>query len=234
MTGSRRLWSAITQPKGCGHKHCVRVNMESLFHEGKARKQKALGDSLKGSGRTMTVLRSVALFLISAHIIFLWTSSSSFAERVPTKIIVRVVAKDSKVIGSGVGGAFVRITNLETGEVLAEGKQEGGTGDTDRIMVRPRRRGEIIYGTSGAAFFQAEIPLDRPTQVEICTEAPLAYPHSIQKGSKTLTLIPGKHVLGEGVILELDGLIVTIVNPSPKEVLRKGEELTIKAEVRML
>jgi hypothetical protein len=182
----------------------------------------------------MTIRRFGLFFLILAHIIFLFTSPSYSAEKVPTKIIVRVVAKDSKVIGSGVGGAFVRIRNLETGEILAQGKQEGGTGDTESIMVRPRKRGEVIYGTSGSASFQAEIPLDRPTQIEIYTEAPLAYPQSIQKGSKTLTLIPGKHILGEGVIIELDGLIVHILNPSPKEVLKKGEELTIKAEVRML
>ena len=180
------------------------------------------------------ISRLVLLFLVSAYIIFLLTSPSFAIEKVPTKIIVRVVAKDSKVIGSGVGGAFVRIKNLETGEILAQGKQEGGTGDTERIMVRPRRRGEPIYGTSGAASFQAEIELDRPTQVEIHSEAPLAYPHAIQKGLKTVTLIPGKDILGEGVIIELDGLIVNILNPSPKEVLKKGEELTIKAEVRML
>jgi hypothetical protein len=179
-------------------------------------------------------LKFTRFFLILIITIFSFALPSFSAEKVPTKIIVRVVAKDSKVIGSGVGGAFVRIRNLETGEILAQGKQEGGTGDTERIMVRPRQRGEIIYGTSGAASFQAEIALDRPTQVEIYTEAPLAYPQSIQKGSKTLTLIPGKHILGEGVIIELDGLIVNILNPSPKEVLKKGEEVTIKAEVRML
>jgi uncharacterized protein (DUF58 family) len=186
------------------------------------------------SKRTITISRFALLLVVSVHSIFLLTSSSFAAEKVPTKIVVRVVAKDSKVIGSGVGGAFVRIKNLETGELLSQGKQEGGTGDTERIMVRPRRRGETIYGTSGAASFQTEISLDRPTQVEVYTEAPLAYPQSIQKGSKTLTLIPGKHILGEGVIIELEGLIVNIVNPSAKEVLRKGEELTIKAEVRML
>ncbi|MCJ7745404.1 MAG: hypothetical protein MUP40_03840 [Actinobacteria bacterium] len=186
------------------------------------------------SERTNTILRFVLLFLISTHIIFLLTSPSFSAEKIPTKIIVRVVAKDSKVIGSGVGGAFVRIKNLETGEILAQGKQEGGTGDTDRIMVQPHRRGGTLYGTSGAAFFQAEIPLDKPAQVEIYTEAPLAYPHAIQKGSKTLTLIPGKHILGEGVIVELNGLIVNILNPSPQESLKKGEEVLVRAEVRML
>jgi len=97
----------------------------------------------------------VLLFLISTHIIFLSTYPSFSAEKILTKIIVRVVSKDSKVIGSGVGGAFVRIKNLETGEILTQGKQEGGTGDTERIMVRPRRRGETLYGTPDAAFFQA-------------------------------------------------------------------------------
>ena len=157
--------------------------------------QKTMGRVLKMREQTKTILRFGLLFLISAHMIYPLASPSFAAEKVPTKIIVRVVAKDSKVIGSGVGGALVRIRNLETGEILAQGKQEGGTGDTERIMVGPRRRGEIIYGTSGAAFFQAEIPLERPTQAEIYTEAPLAYPHAIQKGSKTLTLIPGKTYL---------------------------------------
>ena len=170
--------------------------------------------------------------LISLVIFFIQLSFS--AEKISTKIIVRVVSKDAKVIGSGVGGALVRIKNLETGEILAQGKQEGGTGNTDRIMVQPHKRGETLYGTPDAAFFQAEIPLDKPTQVEIYTEAPLSYPHAIQKGSKTLTLIPGKNILDEGVIIELNGLIVNILNPSPKESLKKGEEVLVRVEVRML
>jgi hypothetical protein len=202
--------------------------------EAERRKQNPSGGRLKVSKPTNTNSKFVLLFLISTYIVFLLISPSFSAEKNPTKIIVRVVSKDSKVIGSGVGGAFVRIKNLETGEVLAQGKQEGGTGDTERIMVRPRRRGEIVYGTPDAASFQTELPLDRPTQVEIYTEAPLAYPHNIQKGSKTLTLIPGKHILGEGVIIELDGLIVNILSPSHQKGLRKGEEILVKAEVRML
>ena len=173
-------------------------------------------------------------FVIMANGFLVFIPSSFSAEKIPTKIIVRVVSRDSKVIGSGVGGAFVRIKNLETGEILAQGKQEGGTGDTDQIMVQPRRRGETIYGTFGAASFEAKILLDKPTQVEIYTEAPLAYPQAIQKGSKTLTLIPGKHILCEGVIIELSGLIVNILSPFPKETLKKGEEVLVRAEIRML
>jgi hypothetical protein len=180
------------------------------------------------------ILKCFLVFLVSVNISFLLTPLCFTAEKVPTKVIVRVVSKDSKVIGSGVGGALIKIKNLETGEILAQGKQEGGTGDTDRIMVQPHRRGEVLYGTPDAAFFQSEIPLEKPTQIEIYTEAPLGYPHNIQKGSKTLTLIPGKHILGEGVIIELNGLIVNILSPSPKESLKKGEEILVRAEVRML
>ncbi len=173
-------------------------------------------------------------FFLLANGSLIFVNASFSSEKITTKVTVRVVSKDAKIIGSGVGGAFVRIKNLETGEVLAEGKQEGGTGDTDRIMVQPRRRGETLYGTPDGAFFQAEISLDKPTQVEVYAEAPLAYPQSIQKGSKTLTLIPGKNILGEGVILELSGLIVNILSPSPQKSLKKGEGALVRAEVRML
>jgi hypothetical protein len=174
------------------------------------------------------------IFLIFSLGIFMHSVPSFSLEKIPTKVIVRVVSKDAKVIGSGVGGSSIRIVNSETGETLAQGKQEGGTGDTDRIMVQPRRRGETVYGTPGAAFFQAEIPLDRPTQVGVFAEAPLAYPHAMQKGFKTLTLIPGKHLLKEGVIIELNGLIVNLLDPLAMKVLKKGEKVEVKAEVKML
>jgi len=179
-------------------------------------------------------LKSNLYFLVFVFFIISFVSPSFPAEKISTKVIVRVVARDAQAIGSGVGGALVRIRNLETGEILAEGKQEGGTGSTERIMIQPRRRGETVYGTFGSASFEAKIPLDLPTQVRIDAEAPLGYPQAIQKGSKTLTLIPGRDVLGEGIIIELNGLIVNIVSPSSKEKLREGEAVLVKAEVRML
>jgi hypothetical protein len=181
-----------------------------------------------------TRLKFIQLFLALIYLIISFVPAAFSAEKTLTKVIVRVVSKDAKVIGSGVGGAFVRIRNLESGEILAQGKQEGGTGDTDRIMVQPHKRGEPLYGTPDAAFYQAEILLDKPTQVEILAEAPLAYPHALQKGSKTITLIPGKHILGEGLIIELNGLIVNILSPSPKEDLKRGEAVSVRVEVRML
>ena len=181
-----------------------------------------------------TKLMFIQFFLALICPVISFVPAAFSAEKIPTKVVVRVVSKDAKVVGSGVGGAFVRIKNLETGEILAQGKQEGGTGETDRIMVQPRRRGEVLFGTPDAAFYQAEILLDRPTQVEIFAEAPLTYPHALQKGSKTITLIPGKHILGEGLIIELNGLIVNILSPSPKENLKRGEAVLVRAEIRML
>jgi hypothetical protein len=179
-------------------------------------------------------MRLVLFPLLLAGMIFFMVPFSFSTDNISTQIIVRVVSKDAKVIGSGVGGALVRIKNVETGEILAQGKQEGGTGDTERIMVKPRQRGEPVYGTPGSAFFQAEIPLSKPTQIEVYAEAPLGFPQSIQKGTKTLTLIPGKHILGEGVLIELNGLIVNILEPVSAMGLKGGGKVRVKAEVRML
>jgi hypothetical protein len=182
----------------------------------------------------ISMLKFILFFLTLVSLDISFVLPAFAAEKIPTKVIVRVVARDAQVIGSGVGGALVRIQNLETGEILAEGKQEGGTGSTERIMVQPRQRGETVYGTSGSAHFEAKIPLDRPAWVRIDVEAPLRYPQAIQKGSKTLTLIPGKDVLGEGIIIELNGLIVNVLSPSSKEILRGGETVLVRAEIRML
>jgi hypothetical protein len=179
-------------------------------------------------------MKFILFSLLFAGMIFPMAPFSFSADNIPTKIIVRVVSKDAKVIGSGVGGALVRIKNLETGEILAQGKQEGGTGDTERIMVKPRQRGEPVYGTPESAFFQAKILLSKPIQVEVYAEAPLGYPQSIQKGTKTLTLIPGRHILGEGVLIELHGLIVNVLEPVSTMGLRGGNKVRVKAEVRML
>jgi hypothetical protein len=174
----------------------------------------------------------IFLGVLSGVVLFVAPAFSSGA--IPTKVLVRVVSKDAKVIGSGVGGAAVRIVNARTGETLAQGKQEGGTGDTDRIMVKPRGRGSVVYGTPGAASFLAEIGLERPTQVEIRVEAPLGFPQALQRGSKTITLIPGKDIGGEGVVIELDGLIVDIIAPAATDSIGRGGELQVRADVRML
>ena len=152
----------------------------------------------------------------------------------PTQVMVRVTSHDAKIIGSGVGGATVTIRDAVTGQVLALGIQEGSTGDTRRIMTEPRVRGGTVYATEGAAGFLATLELDEPTLVEISAEGPLGTPHASQRASKTMLLVPGKDVLGEGVILELMGFTVVLEAPSDMESVKAGQTFEVRASVTML
>lgn len=48
----------------------------------------------------------------------------------PTEIIVRVLARGGKFIGTSMGGAEVVVRDAASGQVLARGTTEGGTGAT--------------------------------------------------------------------------------------------------------
>jgi len=156
------------------------------------------------------------------------------AAAVPTRLVVRVVAHDAKVLGDHVGGAMVVVQDADTGEVLASGVQHGSTGDTDRIMRRPRERGDAIYATEGAAAFRATLELRRPTRVEITAYGPLLPAHATLRASKQLWLVPGGHVEGDGVVLELYGLTVEVLAPGSDGVQTAGGELAVRAKVTML
>lgn len=166
--------------------------------------------------------------VVAASLVFVGTTL--LARDVSTTITVRAISRDAKVIGDGVGGARITIRDAATGKVLARGIQRGGTGDTKRIMQEPRERDATIYGTEGAASFQAALDLSRPTRVEIIAEGPLKYPQAMQRVSKTMLLFPGQHIEGEGVLLEIHGFIVDIISP---EVVPAGKPLDVRAKVMM-
>ena len=71
---------------------------------------------------------------------------------VETKVMIRAIARDAKVIGEHVGGARITVKDASTGQVLAQGMQSAGTGDTDLIM---RSR-----GSAGLRFTAHRTPLD--------------------------------------------------------------------------
>jgi hypothetical protein len=142
------------------------------------------------------------------------------------------VSHDAKIIGSGVGGARVYVKDAATGEVLAQGLQEGGTGNTTAIVVQPVSRGEPIYDTEGAAVFTAELALEKPTVLEFTAEGPLEFEHALQRSTKTMLVVPGENILGNGVVLELNGFIVEMLEPTEKS--GTGSELSVKARVRMM
>lgn len=160
--------------------------------------------------------------------------SAAAQEAVPTKLVVRAVAHDAKVIGSGVGGARITVRDAETGQILARGVQRGGTGDTDLIMRKPRRRGGTVYDTPGTASFTATLMLEEPTRVQVTAEAPLGAPRARQTTSKTLLMVPGHDVAGEGLVLPVHGFLVEILSPEETDGPAAGESVEVRARVQMM
>jgi hypothetical protein len=150
-----------------------------------------------------------------------------------TKVMIRAVARDAKVIGTHVGGARITVKDVATGEILAQGMQQGGTGDTNVIMKQPHTRGMAVYNTPDASGFLAVLHLDKPTVVEISAEGPLGNAQATQRTSKTLLLVPGQDVLGEGILLEIHGFIVTAVAPLADAKLKAGSPFEVRATVMM-
>ncbi len=179
---------------------------------------------------TVTEALVVAVFLMAGSV----AAPADLDGQVPTRLLVRVTSNDAKIVGTSVGGARVTVRNVGTGEVLAEGTQEGSTGDTGRIMGT-RERGSTVYATEGAAGFEAQLMLSEPTLVEITGEGPLGAAHAMQRSSKTMLLVPGRDVVGEGVVLELMGFTVAMLDPAEEGVtLPAGAPVTVRAKVTML
>lgn len=136
------------------------------------------------------------------------------AQAEETRVTVRVLSKDAKLIGSSMGGARVTIRDADTGELLADGVTEGSTGDTGLLVVEPRPRYADL-GTEGAAGFEAVLDLDRPTRVEVTAYGPLAQLQAAVSAGTTQWIVPGKHLTGPGsVLIELSGFVVDVLEPA--------------------
>lgn len=153
----------------------------------------------------------------------------------PTEISVHVLSRDAKFVGTSMGGARVIIENVETGEVLAQGLTAGGTGDTERIMQRDRKRGAAL-ATEGSARFTTTLDLKIPTKVRVTAHGPQTYPESANSVSATQWVLPGKPINADnGWLLELPGLVVN-VHDTPSSVRLQGgkAEVMVRANVRMM
>lgn len=157
-----------------------------------------------------------------------------FGQSVETQLLVRAVSNDAKIIGSNVGGAEITIRDVQTGEVLARGTQLGGTGSTELIMSEPRERGATVFGTEGAGAYVATLELAAPKLVEVTAEGPLGTPQAMQRSSKTIWLVPGRHVLGEGLVIVLNGFIIRLESPLPDGTSPAGGPIGVKVHVAML
>lgn len=177
----------------------------------------------------MLHLRTCCFLLLA----LLLAAPAAGQKAVPTTVVVRAVANDAKLIQDPVGGAHISIENAETGDVLAEGRQTGNSGSTDTIMRQPHERGATIYDVSGAAKYETTLNLEKPTRVTVTAEGPLDYPQAMQSTSKTVLLLPGQDVKGDGIVLPLHGFIVEILSPT-EATASSGGTLPIRARVRML
>lgn len=149
-----------------------------------------------------------------------------------TKLVVRAKAKDAKFIGTSMGGAMIVVRDTETGEILAQGVTEGSTGDTGRLMDTPRTR-EMMLSTPGAAKFETSLALQEPLMVTIQATAPYAQKQSHVVVSTQIWMIPGKDITGDGIIMEIPGFAVDVLQPQAHEYTGK-EEITVRANVVMM
>lgn len=146
-------------------------------------------------------------FLFAAMLLCSLTVSA-----IETKIMIRAKARDAKFIGSSLGGAYVVVRNKANQQILAEGKTTGSTGNTDLIMKNPKTRTTAIADEKTAGFM-AKIDIDEPTFVSIEVVSPYNLKQAQAKVSTELWLIPGKHILGDGIVLEIPGFIIDILKP---------------------
>lgn len=147
----------------------------------------------------------------------------------PTEITVRVVGKDSKFVGTSMGGARVILRDAHTGEILAQGITSGSTGDTRRIMHEDAGR-RATLSDDRAAKFTATIDIDAPRLIEAEAYGPLAQPQGANRATATQWVVPGENITGgDGWVLELPGYIVDVLAP-PAHVKLPAD--TTKVDVR--
>ncbi|WP_029037962.1 hypothetical protein [Salinimicrobium xinjiangense] len=150
-----------------------------------------------------------------------------------TELMVRVQSKDAKFIGSSIGGAKILIKNAETGELLASGMTSGSTGDTGLIMEQAHNRNQRLTDENTAGFL-AKIKLEEPVFVTVEAYAPYNKKQARVMSSTQLWLLPGKHITGDGLILEAPGFVVDILSPQTHERINSASQIEIEANVVMI
>src|SRR6218665_409531 len=140
------------------------------------------------------------------------------AKAIDTKLIVRVKGKDAKFLGKNIGGALVVIRNSQTGAILSSGYTEGGSGNTALLMDSTRKRGDRLTDDRTAKY-EALLNIAEATLVDVEVTAPGHMRNAAIKGSVQLWLLPGKHIDGEGLVIELPGLILSVLSPGLHQIL---------------
>ncbi|MCX2744668.1 hypothetical protein OO013_12370 [Mangrovivirga sp. M17] len=135
----------------------------------------------------------------------------------PTTVTIRVLAKDAKFIGTGMGGMNVVIKNSSNGEVMASGTIEGGTGNTSKIIADSIGRYQQ-KATPESADFTTQLTLTHPQKITVSVNGPLSLePENRITATEEYWIIPDQDLSEEGLILEIDGFAITAKDPVKNE-----------------
>jgi hypothetical protein len=163
---------------------------------------------------------------------------------VQTKLTVQVIARGGKFLGDDVGGAQISIRDLDSGAVLATGSTHGGSGP-DTLVTQPTARSRPLPtadGANTAARYDATLLLDHPVWAEVSAVGPLIAPRPARVAA-TVWLFPGEDLTagegtaGRGLVLEIPGLLVQIVEPPAHLMVHRGDvskPFEIRANVTMM
>ena len=153
-----------------------------------------------------------------------------------TKLVVRVKAKDAMFIGTSMGGAQVVVRDSETDEILASGLTSGSTGNSKILMKEPHKRG-VHLSDEAAAKFETSLNIAEPKLIRIEVQAHMAQKQAIVKASTEVWLLPGKHILGDGITIEVTGFALDVLEPQTDGVVKLQEGkavIRVKAKMVML
>jgi hypothetical protein len=167
----------------------------------------------------------------SVGLVLAWGSAS--AE--PTEIVVRVIAKDAKFIGTETGGAKVVLRDSKTGKVLAEGLTQGATGNTPKIMTELHPRGTAVSDDTSAKF-SANVDINQPTLVTATVTGPMILKENALTASSSQWVLPGKPIAaGDGWLIELPGFAIDLIDALPQTLKLNGapKKLQINAKITM-
>ena len=172
--------------------------------------------------RAVVILLSLALLSVPAS-----------AE--PTDVTVRVLAKDSKFVGTSMGGMRIVLRDAHTGEIVATGVTEGGTGDT-RLIMHEDRGSRAQLSDESAAKFIARLDLDEPRLIEAEAFGPIGQPQAAVRVLSTQWVVPGRGLTGgDGWVLELPGLAVDVLAPPAHvRIPEKTAAVDLRANVLMM
>ena len=169
--------------------------------------------------------------VILAALICATGTQAALAE--PTDIVVRVMAKDAKFVGTETGGAQITLRNADTGEILAQGLTAGGTGNTPKIMTDGHARRDTLSDENSAKF-ATTLDIQRPTRITATAIGPMILKDAAMTASSTQWVLPGKSITGgDGWVLELPGFAISLIGALPTDVQLGGREISLPLKFKV-